>query len=81
MAEQVRKLKKQPGSNIAISGSGTLVQSLLQTGLIDELNLLVYPVVLGRGKRLFKDGANLTLKLKHSKISQSGVLLLTYQLD
>jgi dihydrofolate reductase len=58
---------------------GTLVQALLQHGLIDELNLLIYPVVLGRGKRLFQDGSNLTLKLKQSKTSSSGVLLTSYQ--
>jgi dihydrofolate reductase len=55
------------------------VQALLQHGLIDELNLLIYPVVLGRGKRLFQDGSNLTLKLKQSKTSSSGVLLTSYQ--
>ena len=55
------------------------MQALLQHGLIDELNLLIYPVVLGRGKRLFQDGSNLTLKLKQSKTSSSGVLLTSYQ--
>ena len=79
VTEEVARLKQQPGRDIAISGSGTLVQSLLPEGLIDELNLLIYPVVLGRGKRLFRDGSNLTLKLKQSKTSSSGVLLLTYQ--
>ena len=80
VAEEVAKLKQQPGRDIGISGSGTLVQSLLQHGLIDELNLLIYPVVLGRGKRLFQDGSNLTLKLKQSKTSSSGVVLTTYQM-
>jgi dihydrofolate reductase len=79
VAEEVAKLKQQPGRDIGISGSGTLVQLLLQAGLIDELNLLIYPVVLGRGKRLFEDGSNRTLKLKQSKTSSSGVLLTTYQ--
>jgi dihydrofolate reductase len=79
VAEEVAKLKQQPGRDIGMSGSGTLVQSLLQEGLIDELNLLIYPVVVGRGKRLFQDGSNLTLKLKQSKTSSSGVLLTTYQ--
>ena len=80
VTEEVARLKQQPGRDIAISGSGTLVQSLLSAGLIDELNLLIYPVVLGHGKRLFGDGSNLTLKLTHSKTSGSGVVLLTYQL-
>jgi dihydrofolate reductase len=79
VAEEVAKLKQQPGRDIGMSGSGTLVQSLLQEGLIDELNLLIYPVVVGRGKRLFQDGSNRTLKLKQSKTSSSGVLLTSYQ--
>lgn len=80
VVEEVAGLKQQPGKNINISGSGTLVQTLLQYDLIDELNLLVYPVVLGRGKRLFKDGSNLTLKLTQTETFNSGVVLLTYQL-
>jgi dihydrofolate reductase len=79
VAEEVAKLKQQPGRDIGMSGSGTLVQSLLQAGLIDELNLLIYPVVVGRGKRLFQDGSNLSLKLTQSKTSSSGVLLTSYQ--
>ena len=77
--EEVARLKQQPGHDIGMSGSGTLVQSLLRHKLIDELNLLIYPVVLGRGKRLFADGINLNLKLTQSKTSSSGVLLTTYQ--
>ena len=77
--EEVARLKEQPGKDIGMSGSGTLVQSLLRANLIDELNLAVYPVVLGRGKKLFEDGMQETLKLAHSQTSPSGVLLLTYQ--
>ena len=77
--EEVARLKQQPGRDIGMSGSGTLVQSLLRHKLIDELNLLIYPVVLGRGKRLFEDGINVNLKLTQSKASSSGVLLTTYQ--
>jgi dihydrofolate reductase len=80
VVEEVTKLKQQPGQDIAMSGSGTLVQSLLRHNLIDELNLLIYPVVLGRGKRLFEDGIKVNLKLKQSKTSSSGVLLTTYQM-
>jgi dihydrofolate reductase len=79
VVEEVATLKRQPGRDIGMSGSGTLVQSLLNEGLIDELNLLIYPVVLGRGKRLFPGGFNRTLKLVQSKTSGSGVLLTTYQ--
>src|SRR5215217_2435608 len=81
LVEEVTRLKQQEGQDIGMSGSGTLVQSLLRHNLIDELNLLIYPVVLGRGKRLFEDGVNLnTMKLKQSTASRSGVLLTTYQL-
>jgi dihydrofolate reductase len=79
VVEEVAKLKQQPGQDIGMSGSGTLVQSLLRHNLIDELNLLIYPVVLGRGRRLFEDGITVNLKLKQSKTSGSGVLLTTYQ--
>jgi dihydrofolate reductase len=79
VVEEVARLKQQDGQDIGMSGSGTLVQSLLRHGLIDELNLLIYPVVLGRGKRLFEDGVNLNLKLKQGTTSRSGVLLTTYQ--
>jgi dihydrofolate reductase len=68
VAEEIAKLKQQPA-----------VISLLGLGLIDELNLLIYLVVLGHGKRLFEGGSNPTLKLVQSKTSSSGVLLTTYQ--
>jgi dihydrofolate reductase len=77
---EITRLKQQPGKDIGMSGSGTLVQSLLRHNLIDELNLLIYPVVLGRGKRLFEDGVNVNVQLKQSTTSRSGVLLTTYQL-
>jgi dihydrofolate reductase len=71
-------LKEQPGKNINISGSGTLVQSLLDAGLVDELHLLVYPVVLGNGKRLYKDGSNFNMKIAGTRTFDSGVVLLQY---
>ncbi len=51
-------MKRQPGKDITILGSGTLVRSLLEDGLLDELRLMIYPIILGRGKRLFQDGDN-----------------------
>jgi dihydrofolate reductase len=80
VVEEITRLKQQPGKNINISGSGTLVQTLMDHGLVDELNLLVYPVVLGQGKRLFKDGSNVTWKLAQARTFNSGVLHLTYEL-
>lgn len=80
VVEEIARLKQQEGQDIGMSGSGMLVQSLLRHNLIDELNLLIYPVVLGRGKRLFEQGSNLNLKLAQSKTSSSGVLLTTYRL-
>jgi dihydrofolate reductase len=79
-AETIAKLKQQPGQNIGVSGSPSLVYSLLQAGLLDELILMVHPVVVGRGKRLFKEGGDLKrLKLVDSKTTSTGVTILTYQ--
>ena len=80
VAEELTRLKQQPGKNIGITGSGTLVRSLLRDGLLDELRLLVHPIVAGSGKRLFPDGSEQTpLKLVDSKTFSTGVLSLTYQ--
>lgn len=78
VAEEVAKLKQQPGKDIAISGSGTLVRYLMQHDLIDEYSLLVYPVVLGSGKRLFGDTGMTKLKLVEAKPLSSGVVQLSY---
>ncbi|MBI1881007.1 MAG: dihydrofolate reductase family protein [Chloroflexi bacterium] len=79
VAEEVSKLKQQPGQNLLIYGSGALVHTLMQHNLIDEYWLLVYPVVLGSGKRLFQDGSSATLKLVETRAFSSGVVLLSYQ--
>ena len=78
VAEGIAKLKQQSGQDILVAGSGTLVQTLVQHNLIDEYHLLVYPVVLGSGKRLFKDASQTTLKLVDTKAFSSGVVLLSY---
>ena len=78
--DQVAKLKDQPGKDIAMSGSITLVGSLLREGLLDELSLLVSPVVLGKGKRLYEDAANpVGLQLIESRTLDNGVLALRYE--
>src|SRR5215210_3584373 len=56
VAEEIRELKQQPGKDISIVGSGALVRSLLQDDLLDELGLMVHPIVVGSGKRLFEEG-------------------------
>jgi dihydrofolate reductase len=78
--EEIAKLKQQSGGDISITGSGTLVRSLLADDLIDELRLMVHPIVVGRGKRLFEQGGDQkALKLVDSKTFGTGVLYLTYQ--
>jgi dihydrofolate reductase len=79
VAEEVSKLKHEVGQDILIAGSGALVQTLMQHDLIDDYRLLVYPVVLGSGKRLFQDGSKTTLRLVETKTFRSGVVLLHYQ--
>jgi dihydrofolate reductase len=78
--DEITKLKQQPGGNISINGSATLVRSLLNEGLLDELSLIVYPVVRGSGKRLFPDGAEQTeLALSDVRRFDTGLLWLTYR--
>jgi dihydrofolate reductase len=80
VAKEIARLKRQPGKDIAITGSGTLVNSLLQDGLLDELGLFVHPVVVGSGKRLFEVGGDhKALELVDSKAFGTGVVSLTYQ--
>ncbi len=80
IAEEVYKLKQQPGQEIRMPGSATLVQSLMETDLIDEYRLLVHPIIMGSGKRFFKEGkATTRLKLVKTKKFPLGVVLLCYQ--
>lgn len=80
LVEDIKRLKQQPGKNIGTAGSPTLVRSLLQNDLVDELRLLVHPVVYGRGKRLFEDSSDLKrLKLVENKASRTGTVILYYQ--
>ena len=80
VVEEVKRLKQQPGKDILVYGSGKLVNTLLQHNLVDELRLMVHPVVLGSGKRLFDDNAESlkVLKLAESKTFPSGIVLLSY---
>ena len=77
---QLRALKQQHGKNLGITGSVTLVRSLLRDGLLDELRLQVYPIVVGSGKRLFEESiGKMQLKLVDSAISTNGIALLHYR--
>jgi dihydrofolate reductase len=79
VADELRRLKEGPGKDIAITGSATLVRSLLRTGVLDELRLLVHPIVVGSGRRLFEsEEERIPLKLVDSKAFSTGVLYLTY---
>jgi len=80
VAEEVSRLKQQPGKDILVFGSVSLVNTLMQHALIDEYRLMVFPIVVGSGKRLFEDGSGTTvLKLAESKTFDSGVVVLTYE--
>ena len=80
VAEEISKLKQEPGQDILIAGSADLVHTLMQHDLIDEYRMIVYPLVLGSGKRLFRDGSDTTtLRLADTKPTSTGVVILTYR--
>jgi dihydrofolate reductase len=80
VADEVSRLREQPGGNLLIAGSRQLVHTLIQHDLVDEYRLMVFPIVLGSGKRLFPEGTDTTtLRLLDSKSVGSGVLVLTYE--
>ncbi|HLE89741.1 MAG TPA: dihydrofolate reductase family protein [Anaerolineales bacterium] len=81
VGEEVSRLKQQTGQDILVAGSAIQVNALIEHDLIDEYHLLIYPVVLGKGKRLFRDGSNTTLKLVETKPFSSGVVAHIYQPD
>jgi dihydrofolate reductase len=79
-AQAVARLKEQPGQDIVVLGSGELIQSLMRHNLVDEFVLLIHPLVLGSGQRLFRDGAPATpLRLVNSVMTTTGVIIATYQ--
>lgn len=80
LASELAKLKDRYEQDIYIHGSGDLANSLLQQGLIDEIRLMVHPIVVGKGRRFFNDGTGIpALKLADVTTYDSGVVLLTYQ--
>ena len=80
VAEEVAKLKDQPGTEIQVTGSGGLIQTLLKHDLVDEFRLWTFPVLIGSGKRLFADGTiPAGLKLADVKTSTTGVTIHIYE--
>jgi dihydrofolate reductase len=79
LAAEVTKLKGQPGKNIQVPGGPTLVRSLLRDGLLDELSLMVAPIVVAAGMRLLDEMIQVPLKLLRSRALSTGVLAVTYE--
>jgi len=82
LVDAVNKLKNQPGNDISVAGSSTLIHSLLQHDLLDELMLMIHPVVVGKGKRLFTGDGGINMKrlqVVGSKTSPTGTVIVTYQ--
>jgi len=80
VAEEVSGLKRQPGKDILIFGSGNLVDTLMEHDLIDEYRLMIFPIIVGSGQRLFRDGIDeMVLKLVDTETFGSGVVVLTYR--
>lgn len=80
VAEEIAKLKRQPGNELSVQGSGELAQTLMEHDLVDEYRLWFYPVVLGCGKRLFREGsAPRGMKLVDTNTTSTGVVIHTYR--
>ena len=79
LVEEVSRLKQQDGPDLVVHGSAMLVQGLMQHDLVDVYRLLVYPLVLGDGKRLFPEGTPTNLKLLETRPFSSGVVALIYE--
>ena len=79
LVEAISKLKREADGDVVVHGSAQLAQTLIEHDLVDELRLMIFPVILGTGKRLFGDpGEKKTLRLADSKVVGDGVLILTY---
>ena len=76
---QINRLKQEDGQDITVHGSGALVQTLIQHDLVDSYRLLIYPVVMGKGQRLFAEGTTATLRLVETRRFSSGVAALIYE--
>jgi dihydrofolate reductase len=81
VVEEVRALKARPGKDISIDGSSVLIHTLAQHDLVDEYRLIVYPLVLGGGKKVFADGVRQTLRLVEARPLPTGVVLTRYAVE
>jgi dihydrofolate reductase len=80
VVEFVQELKEEPGGELQVHGSHGLIQTLLGAGLVDEINLFIFPVVLGEGKRLFEPGTPPTgMQLENGEITSTGAIIATYK--
>jgi dihydrofolate reductase len=80
VTESIAALKKEGGPELQVHGSGNLIQTLMRHNLVDQYHLLIFPVVIGSGKRLFSEGTIPSgLKLVDSKVSTTGVVMGTYE--
>jgi dihydrofolate reductase len=80
VAKELKKLKAQDGPELQVHGSANLIQTLLKNDLVDDLWLKIFPVVLGKGKRLFADGTiPAAFTLEESKTSPSGIIVVSYK--
>jgi dihydrofolate reductase len=81
VAAEIAQLKQEPGGDILVNGRAQLVQTLMENDLVDEYRIMIFPVVLGEGKRLFGDfGDSTSLRLADSRpVGDDGVVILTYE--
>jgi len=80
VAEKVANIKQQQGLDLHVWGSGNLIQTLIKHDLVDTFWLMIYPITLGAGKRLFTDGTSpMTFKVTESKVTPSGVVVVNYE--
>jgi dihydrofolate reductase len=79
VVEEITKLKQQDGKDIVVHGSGRLIETLMKHDLVDVIRLLIYPVVIGKGQRLFESENKAKLRLVESKVVSSGVIAAVYE--
>lgn len=81
VVEEIRRLKAQPGKNILMDGSSVLAHTLIENDLVDQIDLHVYPISLGGGKKLFPEGKRVGLKLVETSSTPTGVVFMRYRRD